>query len=435
MPGIDRPPTDIVSAPASPERWRHGFWALMATQFQGAFADNTLKQLVIFLVMARHLPKAELDKIVSDAGIYFAIPFLLFSAYGGWMADRFSKAGVMRAVKIAEIAIMAFATVALATGRLPLQLAGICLMGVHSAFFSSSKYGSLPEIVPLPKLSWANGIIEMLTFLAAILGTLSAGLLATYFQASPAWPGIILTGLAVAGYCTSLGITRIPAAAPGKRFQVNFLDNLWSEFRWMQTDRDLWRANLGNTLFFFLAALVQMNLLLYADHILKVNPLENSTLNVALAIGIGAGSLLAGKLSHDKVEYGLIPLGAFLLTAMSLILGWPGVPKAWFIAALTFLGVGGGLFIVPLAAVLQHRPPPERKGAVQGAASWLSWIGIIAASILQKELSVTLGWSPGQIFWLCGAVALISGIYITLTRPSALAQMLARWSASGHPGR
>ena len=99
MPGIDRPPTDIVSAPASPERWRNGFWALMATQFQGAFADNTLKQLVIFLVMARHLPKAELDKIVSDAGIYFAIPFLLFSAYGGWMADRFSKAGVMRAVQ------------------------------------------------------------------------------------------------------------------------------------------------------------------------------------------------------------------------------------------------------------------------------------------------------------------------------------------------
>ena len=169
----------------------------------------------------------------------------------------------------------------------------------------------------------------------------------------------------MAGYGISLGITRIPAAAPKKRFQLNFLGDLWSEFRWMQTDRDLWRANLGNTLFFFLAALVQMNLLLYADHILKVNPLENSTLNVALAIGIGAGSLLAGKLSHDKVEYGLIPLGAFLLTAMSLILGWPGVPKAWFIAALMFLelvAASSSSRLPPCSSIASPRTQRRRPG-------------------------------------------------------------------------
>lgn len=421
------PTTVESSAPG----WRRGFWALMATQFQGAFSDNALKQLVIFLVMAQHLPKEKLDKLVSDAGMYFALPFLLFSAFGGWMADRFSKKRVMMGVKAAEVGIMFFATFALVSGQLPLQLAAICLMGVHSAFFAASKYGSLPEIVPAPKLSWANGILEMLTFLAVILGTLGAGLLATIFHDQPVWSGVVLIALAAAGLAASTRITPLPAADPRKPLQWNFLRSLWREFAFMRTDRDLWRANLGNTLFFFLAALIQMNLLLYADHVLKVNPLENSTLQASLAIGIGIGSLLAGKLSHDRVEYGLVPLGAFLLTAMCVVAGWPGLPKPLFFGALVFLGMGGGLYIVPLAAVLQHQPPPERKGSVQGAASWLSWVGICAAAILQEKLSINLGWGPDKIFWFCGAVALLSGLYIMQSRPGAITELLGRKSRSG----
>jgi acyl-[acyl-carrier-protein]-phospholipid O-acyltransferase/long-chain-fatty-acid--[acyl-carrier-protein] ligase len=416
------PPTD----PESGAGWRRGFWSLMATQFQGAFSDNTLKQLVIFLVMAQHWPKDRLDKLVSDAGVYFAIPFLVFSAYGGWMADRFSKRSVMVVVKAAEVGIMLFATYALASGRLPLQLVCIGLMGAHSAFFAASKYGSLPEAVPLPRLTWANGILEMLTFLAIIFGTLGAGLLATVFAGQPAWSGLVLVALAVAGLVASLGITGHPAADPHKPFQLNFFGALWRECAYMRTDRDLWRANLGNTLFFFIAALVQMNLLLYASHVLKVEPLENSTLQAALAIGIGMGSLLAGKLSHDHVEYGLVPVGAFLLASMCAVAGWPGLPKPVFMTALVVLGIGGGLFIVPLAAILQHRPSADRKGAVQGTAAWLSWIGIVAAAVLQKELSLSLGWGPGQIFWFCGVAALLSGAYILHSRPGTLRGLWGR---------
>jgi acyl-[acyl-carrier-protein]-phospholipid O-acyltransferase / long-chain-fatty-acid--[acyl-carrier-protein] ligase len=418
---------DASNDNANPAPWKRGFWALMVTQFQGAFSDNLLKQLVIFLVMAQHLPDEQLNKLVSDAGMYFAIPFLLFSMYGGWMADRFSKRSVMVATKIGEVVIMVFAIFALASGKLPLQLAAICLMGAQSAFFGASKYGSLPEIVPLPKLSWANGVLEMLTFLAIILGTLAAGVLATAFHDTPAWSGVVLLILAIVGWLASREITFKPAADPTKPFRLNFFGNLWREYRWMWGDRDLWRANLGNTGFFFIAALIQMNLLLYAEHVLKVNPLENSTLQVALAIGIGVGSLLAGKVSHDRVEYGIIPIGAFLLAAMSLVLGWPGVPKPLFITALVLLGMGGGLFIVPIAAVLQHRPPSERKGSVQGAAAWLSWVGICLAAILQSQLGQTFGWTPGQIFWFCGVCAAIAGVYVTMTRPKALPEMIARW--------
>jgi acyl-[acyl-carrier-protein]-phospholipid O-acyltransferase/long-chain-fatty-acid--[acyl-carrier-protein] ligase len=410
-----------------PPNWQRGFWCLMGTQFQGAFSDNVLKQLVIFLVMARHLPKERLDALVSDAGTLFALPFLLFSMFGGWMADRFSKRHVMIGVKTMEIGIMIFATLALASGNLNLQLAAICLMGVHSAFFAASKYGSLPEVVPVEKLSWANGVIEMLTFLAAIFGTLAAGWLAVAFADRPAWPGVILLVLAVGGWILSRGITRIPAADPAKPLRLNFLSDLWREFRWMRTDRDLWRANLGNTGFFFIAILIQMNLLLYAEQVLHVDPLGNSALQVALAIGMAAGSMIAGKLSGDHVEYGLIPIGAFLMAVMGFILGVEGVSRLTFTICLAVLGIGGGFFIVPIAAVLQHQPPAERKGSVQGAASWLSWVGISVAALLQKELNIRLQWTPGQIFWFCGACAVIGGIYVTLSRPAALPALLGRW--------
>jgi acyl-[acyl-carrier-protein]-phospholipid O-acyltransferase / long-chain-fatty-acid--[acyl-carrier-protein] ligase len=416
------------ASPTTTASWQRGFWSLMGTQFQGAFSDNVLKWLVIYLVIAQKLPKEQLDALVSDSGMYFAIPFLLLSMLGGWMADRFSKRRVMIGVKTMEIGIMIFATYALASGRMGLQLVSICLMGVHSAFFAASKYGSLPELVPPARLSWANGVIEMLTFLAAIFGTLAAAWLAESFAGQPAWSGGILLGLAMIGWFMSLGITRVPAASPDKPLRLNFLGDLWREFKWMRTDRDLWRANLGNTGFFFVAVLIQMNLVLYAEQVLHIKPMENSALQVALAVGMAAGSLLAGKLSGDHVEYGLIPLGAFLMAVMGFALGCADISRSAFTVCLTLLGIGGGMFIVPLAAVLQHRPPADRKGSVQGAASWLSWVGISAAALLQKELNTRLGWTPGNIFWFCGACASIGGIYVTMSRPQALPALLKRWS-------
>ncbi len=422
------------TSPSPTTSWQRGFWSLMGTQFQGAFSDNVLKWLVVYLVIARKLPKEQLDALVSDSGMYFAIPFLLLSMLGGWMADRYSKRSVMMGVKVMEIGIMLFATYALSSGRMGLQLASICLMGVHSAFFAASKYGVLPELVPASRLSWANGVIEMLTFLAAIFGTLAAAWLAESFAHKPEWAGAILLGLAMAGWMMSLGITRVPAASPDKPLRLNFLGDLWREFCWMRTDRDLWRANLGNTGFFFIAILIQMNLVLYAEQVLHIKPMENSALQVALAIGMASGSMLAGKLSGDHVEYGLIPLGAFLMAAMGFVLGCADISRTVFTICLMLLGIGGGMFIVPLAAVLQHRPPADRKGAVQGAASWLSWVGISAAAMLQKELNTRLGWTPGDIFWLCGAIAVVGGVYVTMSRPQALPALLKRWTTGKQHG-
>jgi acyl-[acyl-carrier-protein]-phospholipid O-acyltransferase/long-chain-fatty-acid--[acyl-carrier-protein] ligase len=343
------------------------------------------------------------------------------------MADRFSKRSVMIGVKLGEIAIMLFATLALAWENQSLMLAGICLMGVHSTVFAPAKYGVMPEILPTSKLSAGNGILELLTFIGIILGTFAGGWLAETMVHREMWSGLLLAGLAAVGLVASLGIAKVPAADPGKPPNFNVIGEIWSNLRIMKADRDLWRANWGNTGFYFVAALVQINLALYAQKVFHLQPTEQAWLQAALMLGIGVGSMLAGRLSRGHIEYGLIPVGAGLMTVAGIWLGWPGVSMSLFASALAMLGVGGGLFIVPVISVLAHRPSPQTKGAVQGAASWLSWVGVAAASVTQTLLSTTAHLSYGQVFWVCGVFAGVAGAFVTWSRPRAVPEMLARW--------
>jgi acyl-[acyl-carrier-protein]-phospholipid O-acyltransferase/long-chain-fatty-acid--[acyl-carrier-protein] ligase len=399
----------------------------MVTQFQGAFSDNALRYLVTFLVLGMDIGDHRREQLVSVAGALFAVPFIIFSITGGWLADRFSKRSVMMSVKFAEVGIMAFATAALTSGSLSLQMIAICLMGVHSAIFGPSKYGSLPELLPPGRLTWGNGIIEMLTFLAIILGMLFAGWLADTFHGEQSKSGLFLMALAFIGLASSAGVDRIPPADPHRKFEWNFLAAFWRQTMAMRADRDLWRANWGNAGFFYIAALVQMNLVLYATEIFHLGPRQNAGLLAALCLGVGGGSVLAGRISRGRIEYGLIPIGAALLAVMGLVLGWPGVSEPVFTAALAGLGVGGGLFIVPVAAVLQHRPPPEKKGEVQGAAGLLSWIGISFASATQSLLGGVFDLPPGRIFWFCALMSAVAGAIVATSRPTALPEMIARW--------
>lgn len=411
--------------PTSPN-WPRGFWNLMFTQFQGAFSDNALRWLVIFPVLASAtLSDAQKDSFASHASLLFAVPFLLFSTFGGWLADAFSKRSVMIGVKLGEVGIMLFAALVLGLENQNLQLAAICMMGVHSTIFAPAKYGIMPEVLPASKLSAGNGILELLTFIGIILGTFAGGFLAEKLIHREAVSGLLLAALAVGGFLTSLRIAKVPAADPSRKLNWNIPGEIWKNMRIMKTDRDLWRANWGNTAFFFVATLVQINLALFAQKVFHLEPTEQAGLQAALSLGIGIGSMIAGKLSHGRIEYGLIPTGAGLMALAGILLGFPGIPMLPFAGGLGLLGFGGGLFIVPIVSVLQHRPSPQMKGAVQGSVSWLSWVGIAAAAITQGLLSSHLAYS--QIFWVCGAVAGLAGLFVTWTRPSAIPDMLARW--------
>jgi acyl-[acyl-carrier-protein]-phospholipid O-acyltransferase/long-chain-fatty-acid--[acyl-carrier-protein] ligase len=396
--------------------WKRGFWSLMATQFQTAFSDNALKNLVVLLVLGSAMPADQRNTTVALAGGLFAAPFILFSMLGGWLADRFSKAAVMRAVKLAEVGIMLFAASALAFESVWLQLAAVFLMGCHSAIFAPSKYGILPELLPHDRLSWGNGVFELLTFLGIIFGIAASGFLAEAFAGRQEVSGLLLAALALVGWACSRGITPVPAANPTCAARVNPVTDLWARLRLMRTDRDLWRASWGNAGFFFVAALVQMNLVIHAEDVLTLSKAQNAYLTLALALGIGFGSLAAGYASRGRIEYRLVPVGASGLALCAVPLGLSGVGLTGFIVSLVGVGFFAGLFIVPIAAVLQHRPAPEEKGAVQGAANVLSFVGILGAAGAQWLGSTWLGLTSGEVFWACGAAALATGAYAAISR-------------------
>ena len=200
---------NLPSATPNPQSAPRGFWALIVTQAQGAFSDNALKWLAISLITGMGLSSEESDRLVSIIGALFALPFILFSMAGGFLADRFSKRTVVIGVKFFEILVMFIALAGLATNHIYVTIGGVFLMGVHSAFFGPSKYGLLPELLPERKISWGNGYLELGTFLAIIGGTVAGGWLCKTFRADPGWSGAILIALAVIGLFTAFGLDEV----------------------------------------------------------------------------------------------------------------------------------------------------------------------------------------------------------------------------------
>ena len=391
----------------------------MGTQFQNAFSDNALKQLIILVLLASaagSAGEAEQDRMVSLVTAVFSAPFILFAMLGGWLADRNSKQRMMVYVKAAEMGIMAFAGLALALGSLPLKLGAIFLMGCHSAIFAPSKYGILPEILPHEKLSWGNGILELLTFLGVILGTVAAGIFSDVFKGREWIAGPILVVIAFGGWMLSRQVTPVPAADPTCPVRINPVTDLWRQLRIMKQDRDLWRACWGNTGFYFISALVMMNVVVFGKSVLNLTGTQNSMLNVWLALGIGFGSVVAGYASRGHIEYRLVPIGALGLALSTVPMGMEGVTADTFRICMATLGFSAGLFIVPVVSVIQHRPSPESKGAVQGSVSSLSFLGIMAAAGVQWVARETFHITSGQVFWVCGASAIICGAYAAISR-------------------
>ena len=407
----------------------HGFWSLIVTQFQGAFSDNILKWLVVFMILGMNVSSAELHRVGELVTALFSLPFILFSMAGGFFADRFSKRTISVSVKIFEMGVMLLALAGFWWNQIPMLLGCVFLMGVHSSFFGPSKYGLLPELLPERKLSWGNGLLELGTFMAIILGTVAAARMSKQFHGHQTWSGIILIALAVIGFFTSLGITRVPAADPGRKFHANFLKDLFAQLRLVRRDRALTLAFLGNTYFFFLGQLLQLNVFFYGAQMLHLDEIGIGQLSIALALGIGLGSVAAGYLSGGKIEYGLVPLGAFGMSLVSAGLSVPGLSVNAALVRLSLLGFTGGFFIVPIAALLQHRPDPAKKGEVLAAANLLSFVGIFAASGAYYLLADVAGLSPARIFFFGGILTLAGAIYVLFLLPDALLRFLL-WCAT-----
>src|SRR5215471_10795324 len=356
-------PANTEPAANDPRGGLLGFWALIATQFQGAFSDNALKWLVSFLVLESGVSRERRDFLfVLVVPLVFAIPFVVFSIPGGFFADRFSKRSVTVWTKGLELLTMALVTYAFWVNRLDLAAVALFLVCTQEAIFGPSKYGLLPELLPTSKLSWGNGVIELWTLLAAIGGTLAGGFLAQTFRGRQEWSGFILLSFSAVGLLTSLGITRVPAADKCRQFAWNWAKELFEEIGRMRQDAVLWAAVLANTFFWFLGAILLLNIVLYATDVLHVDEVHSSYLMAALSLGIGAGSYIAGHASGRKIEMGMILPGLTGIVLATGALFTPGLSYEWTMLLLFLLGSCAGFFVVPVNALIQHRPRPAEKG-------------------------------------------------------------------------
>jgi acyl-[acyl-carrier-protein]-phospholipid O-acyltransferase / long-chain-fatty-acid--[acyl-carrier-protein] ligase len=424
--------------------WRHSFWALMIVQFQGAFSLNVLRYLLSFMVLGLALDAAHRNSLASLISLLFFVPLVLFSMAGGFLADRFSKRQVTTATKLIEIAGMVLAIFALSTTQqqrlvhapdlwqhpaqmftnFPLALLVLFVVATQAALFGPAKYGLLPELLPEKWLSWGNGILELGTFLAIISGAMAAGWVAQTFEGHEPKAGVLLLGLSVLGCLCSLAITKVPAAAPQKKFRANFLAELASQIRLIRPDRSLWLAVLGNTYFWFLGTLFLQTVLVYGKDVLGLTPARIALLDAALALGIGVGSLLAGYLSGNKIEYGLIPLGALGMTAMAALVG--GIGHTFWSATFVLAGLGifGGLVAVPVNAIIQHRPSPDNKGGVIAAANLLSFAAGAAASAIYFVLT-RYGHLHAPGVFIAGSVFTFLGtVYVLYLLPDWFLRLL-----------
>ncbi|HKN24910.1 MAG TPA: acyl-[ACP]--phospholipid O-acyltransferase [Candidatus Acidoferrum sp.] len=415
--------------PDAPRSWRLGFWSLIATQFQGAFNDNGLKFLILYLIIGTNLTPDEEETKVLLVGALFALPFILFSMTGGYLADRFSKRAVTIGTKLFEMGVMAFAIAGFALHSMPMSLAALFLASTQGALFGPSKYGLLPEILPENELSWGNGVIELGTFLAAIAGTVVAGQLKDWLGTRQEYSGIFFLACSAVGLVTSLGITKVAAADPARKFQLNFLGDLWANGERIAKDRVLWLAVAGNTYFFFLGALLQFDIVFYGRDVLRVSAAHGSYLQAAIAIGIGLGSLAAGYLSGGKIEYGLIPLGATGITVFGFLLALPGLSFQTVLILLAALGFFGGFFIVPISALLQHRPEEQHRGGVLASANLLSFVGILAASVVYYFCKHFLQLAPAGIFFWAAVGTVGALAYVLWLLPDSLLRLLL-WIAA-----
>lgn len=391
------------------------FWGLTATQFLGAFNDNLFKQILLLLFVA--VPVAGGTKDLQGLGQFlFALPFILFSGYGGYLSDRHNKRGVIILCKVAEIVIMAlgvplffwYAFEGLSPLLVGLLGSVLFCMGAQSGFFGPAKYGILPEMLRHRDLPAANGIILMTTFLAIILGSALAGLLLKLFPERLWVSGSVCVAIAVVGTATSTLVRRVRPASPHLAFDVSALWIPREIRRLLAGDQPLRHSVVVSTVFWLAAAMVQLVVNALGKLQLKVDDFATSAMVSVVSLGIVVGSVVAGVTSQKRFNVRVLRIGAWgLVTTLTLLAvpGFGGRPHFlgyWAcLPTLVLLGGFTGLFAVPLQVFLQSRPPREQRGRLIATVNLLNWVGIALSSglyTLGSRVLDVLAWPPSIMF-------------------------------------
>jgi 1-acyl-sn-glycerol-3-phosphate acyltransferase len=417
-----------------------GFWALFTTQFLGAFNDNLFKTTLTVIITFDAVKLAGLEPtgLVALAGALLILPFALFSALAGQLADRHAKHRLIRLTKLGECVIMSLGGGGLMLKNMPLCLAALFLLGTQATFFGPLKYGALPELLPEEQLVKGNAFVEMGTFLAILLGTIAGGILASHDRSQVA---AVIVAVAVFGYVSARRVPELRPAAPSLRVDFGWFRPTWQLVGIARQNRAVFHSILGISWFWLLGAVV-LSILpeLVKDHLGGGAGVVTFVLG-AFSVGVGLGALLCEKLSYEQIELGLVPMGAL---GLSLFLGWLGMvtgPLAaqpgvldiarflaearglWATSGIVLLAISGGVFTVPLYTLLQGRSDPGSRARVVAANNVLNAVFMVVGSVVLAVLSA-LGVTTPHIVLILAAANLLVAAYTYSVVPEFLFRLI-----------
>lgn len=375
------------------------FGPLFATQFFGAFNDNVFKNALLLLLAFHTGSVAGMSPAIAvqfAAGI-FVLPFFLFSAMAGQLADKFEKARLIRFTKLLEIAIALLGLAGFAYGHLEFLLAALFLMGLQSTFFGPLKYSILPQQLHPQELVAGNAWVESGTFVAILLGAIVAGLLMGSGPQGALWCAGLCVAVAVAGYLSSRAIPLAPAPAPDLRIRLNPLTETLRNLVMLHRNRPVFHATLGISWFWFYGAVFLTQFAPYVKEVLGGTENLVTILLAAFIVGIAIGAFLCEKLSGKHVELGLVPLGSIGLSVFGVdlwfaspsgvagavdVAGFLAQPASWRILFdLVMIGVAGGFFTVPLYAMVQQRSAEAERSRVIAANNILNAAFMVGSAL------------------------------------------------------
>jgi hypothetical protein len=426
------------------------FGPFFGVQFLGAFNDNVFKQALVILIafQAAGLGGFAPEVMVNLAGGLFILPFFLFSATAGQLADKYDKARIIRLVKVLEIAIMAIAAAGFVRHDVVLLLAALCLLGFHSTLFGPVKYAILPQALREDELVGGNALVETGTSLAILAGTILGGLLIAVPAGPALWVPAVTIGTAVLGYLASRFVPAAPPPQPGLAIDWNPLTETWRNLAFTRRNRTVFLSILGVSWFWFFGALLIAQFPAYAKTWLGGDEGVATLLFATLSVGIGVGSLLCERMSGHKVEIGLVPFGSIGLTVFALdlffatpaaaavsaggasagaagvgaFLGAPGSIRV--LADVALIGLFGGFYIVPLYALIQSRSDRSHQSRVIAGNNILNALFIVAAALVAAGF-LQLGATVPQLFLLTAVLNAAVAAFIYAQVPEFLMRFLA----------
>ncbi|MFT7211165.1 MAG: 1-acyl-sn-glycerol-3-phosphate acyltransferase [Granulosicoccus sp.] len=393
------------------------FAPFFLTQLLGAFNDNVYKNALVALIAFATVKSSSMDDslMINIAAGLFILPFFLFSALCGQIADKYEKSALIRRIKLAEVGIMMCAAMAFSFSSMPLLMAVLFLMGTQSTFFGPIKYGILPQHLKSSELTGGNGLVELGTFLAILLGTIAGTQLIASSETGNVLPvSIVLLLVAVIGYVASRAIPNSPASDPSLTVRFNPITETAKLVRDTARHKIIFQSILAISWFWFLGATYLAQFPVFARDVLGGNVDVFTLLLGSFSVGIATGSILCERLSHGRVEIGLVPFGAIGITlfGLDLYMATPDMPLgidlsiaefvnaagAWRVLLdIFFIGLFGGLYIVPLYSLIQERSAPGRLSRAIACNNVINAMFMVLSAVVVLVL-LGFGATIPQIF-------------------------------------